>query len=328
MTGPVPRTLLCTGDPNGIGPEVAVMAARRTGCAPVLVSDRAVVEWAVRVTGGAEVVRDHHPELPPEPGTLDLIDVGALPAGAHRPGTVDAAAGRATLAYARTAIRAAAAAAGAYPAVVAAPHSETAIRAAGVSFTGYPSLLAEVTGSPADRVFLLLVGGGLRIVHATLHRRLADAVTDLDADRVVAAGRALHQALDRLGVPGRTAVFGINPHAGEGGLFGDDDERVTAPAVARLREEGYPVDGPTGADTLLAANEHAGYVAAYHDQGHVPVKLLAGRTSVALSIGAGVPFCSVGHGSAFDLAGSGRADPEATVRALRTLADRREVATA
>ena len=326
MTGPVARTLLCTGDPNGIGPEVAVAAARRTGWAPVLVSDRAVVEWAVRVTGGAEVVRDHDPGLPTELGTLDLIDVGALPVGAHRPGTVDAAAGRATLDYARTAIQAAAA--GVYPAVVAAPHSETAIRAAGVSFTGYPSLLAEVTGVPAGRVFLLLVGGGLRIVHATLHRRLADAVTDLDADRVVAAGRALHQALDRLGAPGRTAVFGINPHAGEGGLFGDDDERVTAPAVARLREEGYPVDGPAGADTLLAANEHAGYVAAYHDQGHVPIKLLAGRTSVALSIGAGVPFCSVGHGSAFDLAGSGRADPEATVRALRTLAGRREVAPA
>ncbi|RTL61557.1 MAG: terephthalate dihydrodiol dehydrogenase [Pseudonocardiaceae bacterium] len=326
MTGLARRTLLCTGDPNGIGPEVAVAAVRRTGCAPVLVSDRAVVEWAVRVTGGTEVVRDHHPDLPPEPGTMDLIDVGALPTDAHRPGTVTAAAGRATLAYTRAAIHAAAT--GTYRAVVAAPHSETAIDAAAVSFSGYPSLLADVTGTPPDRVFLLLVGGGLRVVHATLHRRLADAITDLDADRVVAAGRALHQTLDGLGMQGRTAVFGINPHAGEDGLFGDDDERVTAPAVARLRQEGYPVDGPAGADTLLAANEHAGYVAAYHDQGHIPVKLLAGRTSVALSIGAGVSFCSVGHGSAFDLAGSGRADPEAMVRALHTVGERGEVPSA
>lgn len=317
------RTLLSTGDPNGIGPEIAVAAARRTGAAPVLVGDRAVVEWAVRVTGGTETVRDHRLGAAPAPGALDLIDVGALPADAHRPGSVDADAGRATLEYARTAIRTALS--GGYRAVVAAPHSETAVRAGGASFTGYPSLVAEVTGTPADRVFLLLVGGGLRIVHATLHQRLADAVTTLDVERVAAAGRALHRALDDLGVPGRIAVFGINPHAGERGLFGDDDERITAPAVARLCAEGLPVDGPTGADVLLAANEHAGYVAAYHDQGHVPVKVLAGRTAVALSIGAGVPFCSVGHGSAFDLAGTGRADPEALVRALHTVDARPEV---
>lgn len=311
------RVLLSIGDPNGIGPEIAVAAARRIGAAPVLVGDRAVVEWAVRVTGGTEAVRDHRPDAVPEPGTFDLIDVGALPAGAHRPGSIDAMAGRATIEYARSAIRAAAS--GDFRAVVAAPHSETAVRACGVPFTGYPSLLAEVTGVPADQVFLLLVGGGLRIVHATLHQRLTDAVATLDADRIAAAGRALHRALQDLGAPGRIAVFGINPHAGENGLFGDDDERITTPAAARLREEGLPVDGPTGADVLLAAREHAGYVAAYHDQGHIPVKLLAGRTAVALSIGASVPFCSVGHGTAFDLAGTGSADPEALVRALRAV---------
>jgi 4-hydroxythreonine-4-phosphate dehydrogenase len=137
------------------------------------------------------------------------------------------------------------------------------------------------------------------------------------------AGRALHEALGVLGVPGpaeqRIGVFGINPHAGEGGLFGTDDERVTVPAVAALRAAGLPVDGPVGADVLLAAGRHAGYVAAYHDQGHIAVKLLAGRTAVAMTVGAGVPFCSVGHGAAFDIAGTGTADPAAVVRALHVL---------
>ena len=324
-TGSGPRTLLCLGDPNGIGPEIAVRAALALSPAPVLVGDRGVVEAAVRVTGSDAEVREHRPGRAPEAGLLDLVDVPVLPAAAHRPGRVEPAAGAATLAYARTAIRAAAA--GDHRAVVAAPHSETAVRAAGETFSGYPSLLAEMTGTPQDRVFLLLVGGGLRIVHATLHQSLSGALAALDTDRVVAAGHALRRALADLGVPGgRMAVFGIDPHAGEGGLFGDADQRITEPAVARLRADGVPVDGPTGADVLLAEPRHVGYVAAYHDQGHVPVKLLAGRTAVAMAVGTGVPFCSVGHGAAFDLAGTGRADPAALIRALRTVDPAAEVA--
>jgi 4-hydroxythreonine-4-phosphate dehydrogenase len=193
------------------------------------------------------------------------------------------------------------------------------VHAAGIPFRGYPRLVAETTGTPADEVFLLLAGAGLRIVHATLHERLADALARLDAALVAAAGRALCRALTDLGVPGRVAFFGINPHAGEDGLFGDDDERVTVPAVAALQAEGLPVDGPMGADVLLAGGVHAGYVAMYHDQGHVPVKLLAGRSAIALTIGAGVPFCSVGHGTAFDIAGTGHADPSALIRALEVV---------
>lgn len=332
------RTLLCIGDPNGVGPEIAVAAARQLATSaqrtPVLVGDRAVVESAVRATGGTEVVRSHNSgELPP-PGTMDLIDVAALPGGAHRPGEIDPDAGLATVEYVRAAVEAAAS--GDYRAVVAAPHSETAIHRAGRDFSGYPSLLADLTGIPRERVFLLLVGAGLRIVHATLHRRLADAIGGLDTDTVAAAGRALYRALADLGAePGRIGVFGINPHAGESGLFGGDDDRVTAPAVARLRDEGLPVDGPVGADVLLAAHDpaaptgshvYAGYVAAYHDQGHIPVKLLAGRRAVALSIGTAVPFCSVGHGAAFDIAGTGSADPGTLLAALRTVDPRPEAA--
>ena len=112
-------------------------------------------------------------------------------------------------------------------------------------------------------------------------------------------------------------MFGINPHAGEGRLFGDDDD--TVPAAKRLRALGLNVEGPLGADLMLGRRDFDAFVAMYHDQGHIPVKLLAGRNSAALSIGAGLLFSSVGHGSAFDIAGRGVAEPEAVLRSIQLL---------
>jgi 4-hydroxy-L-threonine phosphate dehydrogenase PdxA len=313
MTG---RVLLAIGDPNGIGPEIAVRAAKACDDdPPVLVGDRSVLEPIA--AGEGMTLRDHETGARPEPGVLDLVDVAHLPPGEHLPGVVSAEAGAATIRYVSTAVRLALA--GNFRAVVASPHSETAVHAAGIPFRGYPPLLARLTGVPEDRVFLLLLGGGLRIVHATLHQRLADAITALSPGLVTAAGLALHDALVTLGVDApHIGVFGINPHAGEGGLFGDDDERITVPATAALAARGLAVTGPGGADVLLTSDSYDGFVAMYHDQGHIPVKVRSGRTSAALTIGAGVPFCSVGHGAAFDIAGAGGvADPAALVRALR-----------
>lgn len=312
----VSRDLLCLGDPNGVGPEIAVAAARELGNqAPVLVGDRAVVEAAIAATGVELSIRNHVPGTHPTPATLDLLEVDALRISDHRPGQVSADAGAATVAYVKAAIQQAQQ--GGYRAVIAGPHSETAIHEAGIAFRGYPTLVAELTDTPPDEVFLLLVGAGLHIVHATLHERLLDAIQRLTPALIVKAAQALHDALPALGVPDSPiAIFGINPHAGEGGLFGDDDERITKPAVDTLQAQGVVVDGPLGADVLLAARTHTGYVALYHDQGHVPVKVLSGRTSIAMTIGAGVPFCSVGHGAAFDIAGNGTADPTALIHAL------------
>lgn len=309
------RVLLAIGDPNGIGPEIAVKAAKAcTDDPPVLVGDRMVLQGLAASHG--LTLRDYQAGLPPEPDVLDLVDVKHLPPGEHLPGVVSAEAGAATIKYVTVAVRMAQA--GGFRAVVAGPHSETAVHAAGIPFRGYPPLIAALTGVPEDRTFLLLLGGGLRIVHVTLHQRLADAIAGLSPALVTAAGQALHDALATLGVANaRIGVFGINPHAGEGGLFGDDDERITVPAVAELAARGLAVDGPAGADVLLTAGGYDGFVAMYHDQGHVPVKLLAGKTSAALTVGAGVPFCSVGHGTAFDIAGRGIADPAGLIRALR-----------
>jgi 4-hydroxythreonine-4-phosphate dehydrogenase len=212
---------------------------------------------------------------------------------------------------------------GSVSAIVGCPHNETAVNAAGIPFSGYPSLLARLTKTPEDRVFMMLIGGGLRIVHATLHERLHDALGRLTPELIEAAARAGVEALQSLGIADPSiGIFGVNPHAGEGGLFGDDDERITVPAVARLRQAGIRVEGPVGADVMLGRRDIDAFVAIYHDQGHIPVKLLAGMKASALSIGSGVIFSSVGHGSAFDIAGQGQADPEAVIRTVRLLGER------
>jgi 4-hydroxythreonine-4-phosphate dehydrogenase len=195
------------------------------------------------------------------------------------------------------------------------------VNRAGIPFSGYPGLVARLTNMPEDRVFMMLVGGGLRILHVTLHERLADGLARITPELVEAAVHACVAALTTLGVASpRIGLFGINPHAGEGGLFGDDDERINVPTAARLRSAGIDVVGPVGADVMLGERNCDAYIAMFHDQGHIPVKLMAGRHASALSIGSGVLFSSVGHGSAFDIAGQGIADPEAVIRTVRLLA--------
>ena len=317
-----PQTIAVTlGDPNGIGPEIAVKAAAHFagGHGPnvVLAGDRYVVEHYVRMVAPEMTVAGAG--ATPSPGVIRVLSVDALPQAAFKPGAIDAEAGRATVAYLAAAM--AFVGEGKAGGIVGCPHNETAINTAGIAFSGYPGLIAELSGVPEDSVFLMLVGGGLRIVHATLHEQLSHAIGRLTPDLVEAAAKTADTALKQLGiVTPRIGLFGINPHAGENGLFGDDDERITAPAVARLRAAGIQAEGPVGADLMLGRKDIDCFVAMYHDQGHVPVKLLAGRTASALSIGGGAIFSSTGHGSAFDIAGQGVADPEGVLRAIRLVA--------
>lgn len=306
------RIALAVGDPNGIGPEIALRtAAAYAGRDDVelgLFGPRKVLGACAQALGLGHV--------------LDRVRVHAvddLPDADARPGRVVASAGAAAVQAASAAI--AAARAGEFDAVVAAPHHETAIARAGIDFSGYPSLVARACGLAADRVFLLLIGGGLRIVHATLHESVPRALRRLSPELVADAARTGASALRRMGVATPTiALMGINPHAGEAGLFGDEDTRITEPAARMLREEGLAVDGPGGADTLLAARAHDLYVAMLHDQGHIPIKLLCPRGATAVSIGADVLFCSVGHGSAMDIAGRGVASADAMVGSVALLA--------
>lgn len=295
------KIAVCIGDPNGIGPEIAVKAAQRLSSSsiqPVLVGD-------------AHVLRHYG-------FTGDVHEVEALEAGAFKPGTMDPRAGRATVEYVKAAVKMVER--GEARAIVACPQSETAINGAGIPFSGYAGLLAELTGTPKEHTFLMLVAAGLRIAHVTLHESVQSALARITVERVVRAGETAVRAAERLGVrEPKLGVFGINPHAGEDGLFGDEDERITKPAVAELRRRGVDAQGPAGADLLLSQRKHDVYLAMFHDQGHIPIKLVSPLRSSALSIGTPVLFSSVGHGCAYDIAGKGVADPASVVETLSLL---------
>ena len=311
MSAAVQRRLaLALGDPHGIGPEIALKALQQL--APL---ERARIKvygpWKA-LEAAAQVCRLEHllePLVHEEAGTL----VGPLQWGA-----ISAEAGRSAVASATAAIQACER--GEVGAVIACPHHETAISQAGIAFSGYPSLLARVLGQPEDQVFLMLVGGGLRIVHITLHESVRTALDRLTPELVQRGVHAAVQTCALLGVAHpRIALFGINPHASEGQLFGPEDAQITVPAAAALRSSGLAVDGPLGADTVLSQRRHDLYVAMLHDQGHIPIKLLAPNTASALSIGGKVVLSSVGHGSAMDIAGQGVADPSALLRTIGLL---------
>jgi len=311
MSANVRRLAIACGDPNGIGPEIALkaLAARQdaSGLALTLVGPKNVWTMTAERLG-----------LMPILASARLLVTEDLPASSMRPGLVCAEAGAAAVAAASEALRACRA--GEVDAVVACPHHELAIHQAGIAFSGYPSLVARVCNVPQDAVFLMLVGGGMRIVHATLHESVRHALARLDSRLVQAAARAGVQACAAMGVrQPRVGIFGINPHASEAGLFGADDARVTEPAAAALREEGMTVDAPAGADVLLAQRKHDLYVAMFHDQGHIPVKLLAPQAASALSIGADALLSSVGHGCAMDIAGQGVASTDGILRTIDLL---------
>ncbi|BDE73451.1 4-hydroxythreonine-4-phosphate dehydrogenase [Delftia lacustris] len=310
-TPPARRVALATGDPNGIGPEIALKAlaalapeqrAHITVFGPGTVLQRAASLCGLQ-------------ELWPQ---LHHVEAGSLPEHAAVPGRIDPLAGASAVASATAALQAVRA--DAHDLVIACPHHETAIHQAGIAFSGYPSLVARVCEQPEDDVFLLLVGGGLRIVHVTLHESVRTALERMTPELVQKAVRAGARACGLMGLHNPSiGVFGINPHASEGTLFGLEDQNVVLPAMARLRDEGYRVDGPHGADMVLSQRRHELYVAMLHDQGHIPIKLLAPNAASALSIGGDALLSSVGHGSAMDIAGQGVADPTALLRTIDLL---------
>ncbi|MGA1206852.1 MAG: PdxA family dehydrogenase, partial [Litorivicinaceae bacterium] len=203
--------------------------------------------------------------------------------------------------------------AGDFDAVAAAPHTEASVNAAGIPFTGYPSLLARLCPD-AGPIQLLMMGGHLAVIHVTLHQSLASAVAAITPARVIATIEVADRFFKQLTPSPRIAVCGLNPHAGEGGLFGTEDQEIIAPAVIKCQEQGVDVVGPISPDALFYRQDFDCIVAMYHDQGHIPVKTIAPRSSIALSIGADVLFGTVAHGSALDIAGQGVADASAYTR--------------
>ncbi len=302
------RIAIALGDPNGIGPEIAIKAAQHFAgndrIRPLLVGDAFVIEDTASRLGLA--------------ATPAFVDAPALDPAGYAPGTLDPRAGKATVGYAAAAVKLARE--DKVDAVIGCPHSETAVNRAGIEFSGYPGLVADLTGTPRDRAFMLLAAQDLRIAHATLHESVGAALARLTPDLVVALGEATVVTAKKLGIDApRIGVFGINPHAGENGLFGDDDDRITRPAVAALRARGIAADGPVGADLLLSQRRHDFYLAMFHDQGHIPIKLISPLRASALTIGTPILFASVAHGCAFDIAGKGVADATGVIETAELL---------
>lgn len=305
MTSGRPRVAIAIGDPAGIGPEIALKAAGddrvRARCRPVIVGDRAVLSHYADRLGLA---------VPDE-----VVDVAALDAARLVPGSSTAACGKAIVAYAARAIDMAMT--GEADAVVACPQTQSSIAAAGIGFDGYPSFVARRTGADPDAAFMMLVSDRLRIAHVTLHLGLRAALARIDRPRVLSALAATDAALRSLGIAApRIAVSGLNPHAGEGGLFGDEEIGTIAPAIANGRRRGIDAHGPFGADTMYLDESYDAYLVMLHDQGHIPAKLVQRTGVAAFAIGTPVTFSSVAHGSALDIAGRGIADPAALIWAL------------
>lgn len=303
-----PRIAIAIGDPAGIGPEIALKAALNNGvrefCEPVIVGD---IEVLARY---AHTLRKKPPE--------NIVDLGAMNVNFLTPGESDAACGRAILEYAGRAIDMAVA--GEVDAVVACPQTQSSIKSAGIEFDGYPSYVARRTGTDPDDVFMMLVSDRLRIAHVTLHVGVRAALGMIDGDRIVRTVKAADAALKRIGVDNpKIAVSGIDPHAGEDGLFGSDDIDIVAPALEEARNAGIDVSGPFGADTMYLDESYDAYTVMFHDQGHIPAKLLGFKGTAAFAIGTPILFSSVAHGSALDIAGRGKADPSSLIWTLKQI---------
>lgn len=335
LPSPLPRIAIALGDPAGIGPEIALKAALdpvvRALCRPLLFGDRGVLEAHAalcrlkpKINGVARAAEAAWSEE-----GVALVERRQFGPLELRIGTIAPAHGRSALDSATAAIDAALG--GEVDAVVAAPQTASAIKLAGVEFDGYPTFVARCAGTPPEDAFLMICferdGREMRIVHTTLHVSLRRALKLVTRERVLHAIRATDTALKRIGVAApRIAVSGINPHASEGGMFGDDEREIIEPAIADAKAKDIAVEGPFGADTIFHKQGYDAVVVMYHDQGHIAAKSLAIDRTAGLTIGTPVLFSSVAHGSALDIAGKNQASPRAVIEAIKRLAGARAAA--
>ncbi len=314
------------GDAAGVGPEIIVKALRDgrllRACRPLVIGDRAIMERAAAVVQAPVTVRGIG--APGEamfvPGTLDVIDLNNLPRDLAF-AVVDARAGKAAYAYVERAVRLALA--GELDAVATAPLNKEALALGGCPFPGHTEILSALSGS--SEFAMLLLAKRLRVIHVSTHVPLRRACGLVKKERVLRTIRLAASAVRDLGVAvPRIAVAGLNPHAGEGGLFGAEEAAEIVPAVAAARAEGIDAVGPVSPDTVFyraaVRRDFDIVVAMYHDQGHIPLKVLGFADGVNVTVGLPFVRTSVDHGTAFEVAGKGTADSRSMTAAIRTAA--------
>lgn len=304
MTKPLAITM---GDASGVGPEILLRAFCEGGLGNdvVVYGDAAILQHGARVLG-LRVDWDNFP----------MVDLGLLRSTDHKPGRLDAATGAAARTYVERATRDALA--GMVSGLVTMPMNKEATQLTDAKFVGHTEFIAEVCG--VERVTMMLTNGPLAVTHVSTHCSLAEAITKVRPQRVLDVIHLTHETLRRFLPSPRIAVCGLNPHAGEHGMFGTDEAQHIVPAIEAAVAEGIDCTGPHPADTVFYQAVHRGrfdaIVCMYHDQGHGPMKLIAFDTGVNVTLGLPIVRTSVDHGTAYDIAWTGVAFTDSLHHAL------------
>jgi 4-hydroxythreonine-4-phosphate dehydrogenase len=330
-----PKLAITMGDPAGIGPEIAVKALLNPEvsciCRPVIIGDACVISDIInRLSLPATVhVIDHISSAKFNPGVIDVYDLGIMNGRDIPFGTIDGQCGEASFQAVKTAIELAMA--GEVDGTVTGPINKKSINEAGHHFAGHTEIYAHYTNT--RKYAMLLVEDHINVIHVSTHVSLRQACDLVKQDRIVQVIELLADGLRRLGkINMKIGVAGLNPHAGDNGLFGTEEAEEIVPAIETARAMGYDVEGPVPPDTMFAkaaTGAYGGVVAMYHDQGHIPFKLAGFRWNaekqqmdsvkgVNITLGLPIIRTSVDHGTAFEIAGRGIASPDAMVLAIES----------
>ena len=322
-----PVLAITMGDPGGIGPEIIAKALAHPDVyeqsRPLVIGERRALEDAVRITRVPLEVRSVE-AAPGEShaGTIDLLDLANIDIQQVGRARVCAEVGRAAYEYLERAAQLALS--NEVGAIVTAPLNKEALSEAGWVGIGHTELLARFAGVPDKSVAMMLASNRLRVVHVSTHVSLRRAIELVTPERIVTTARlAGETARDIVGREPHLAVAGLNPHAGEHGLFGSEEEEFIEPAIRLLRNEGWQVSGPVSPDTVFlraASGDYDAVVAMYHDQGHIPSKFAGFDDTVNVTLGLPIVRTSVDHGTAYDIAGTGKANEANMLAAIQLAA--------
>ncbi len=322
-----PTIGITLGDPAGIGPEIVARALQRedvySACRPLVIGDAGVVRRGVEIVGGSSAVNSvaEVAEGAYELGTIDVLDLANVDLGALRMGQVQPMCGQAAYDYIAKGVELAQQ--GAVQAIATGPINKESLKAAQVSYIGHTEILGALTNS--DDPLTLFEIDKLRIFFLSRHVSLRQAVDMVKNDRVLTYIRRCSRALRQLGLTdlNELAVAGLNPHCGERGMFGDEEVTEIEPAIKAAQSEGLEVVGPIGADSVfhMALQGRFGAVLSlYHDQGHIAAKTYNFHRTISVTLGMPILRTSVDHGTAFDVAGTGKADAAGMAEAILSAA--------
>lgn len=318
-----PRIAITMGDGAGVGPEIIMKSLKNKSlyenCLPVVIGDAKILKRANNIVDANLEIRSIQSvgEAKFQFGVVDCIDLNLLPADLPF-GVISSEAGNGAFRYLEKAIQLANS--GEIEGICTAPLNKEALHKSGHIFPGHTEILAELTGT--EDYAMMLQAPSLRVIHVTTHLGIIDAIKKINPERTYKVIRLAHDTLKRAGIDNpKIAVCGINPHAGENGLFGyGEEEEKIIPAVEKAQAEGIDVVGPLPADTLFFLANRGDFdmvVAMYHDQGHGPIKVLGLEAGVNITVGLPIIRTSVDHGTAFDIAGKGIADEQSLLEAMK-----------